>query len=90
MKSLLLFLIIIKHKYAKIGIKIWVSVFFITSYGLQVIGRFLQDVAKGFDQIALKGYLPMIFMILIGVLIFYYTDKTVKIIDRDEEGNHSI
>lgn len=83
-QSLLLFLIIIKHKYAKIGIKIWVSMFFITAYGLQVIGRFLQDISKGFDQITLKAYLPMFLMILVGVLIFYCTDKTVRIIDNDE------
>ncbi|MXV53342.1 hypothetical protein GS399_20475 [Pedobacter sp. HMF7647] len=75
----LLTMIFKKHEYAKIGIKIWATLFLAIASGLQFVGRLLQDLADGFSYVPLQHYLITGITILIGVLIVVYTNKTVEI-----------
>jgi len=60
-------------------IKIWAIVFLVIANGLQFVGRLLQDLAEGFDNMNMQHYLTTGITILIGMLIVVYTNKTVKI-----------
>lgn len=78
-QSTLLGLIFTKHKYAKIGIKVWAILFLSIASGLQFLGRLIQDFAEGFENVVIQHYLITGITIMLGVLIVIYTNKTVEI-----------
>ncbi len=78
-QSILLILIFIKHEFAKIGIKIWAIIFLSIASSLQLVGRFLQEWADGFENISLDHYVITSIKILIGVFIVVYTNKFVVV-----------
>jgi len=77
-QSLLLFLIFSKHKYAKIGIKIWTILFLLIANGLQLLGAILQTISSTNPNITMLDYLKFIVLIVIGVAILVFTNKTVE------------
>ncbi len=77
-QSLLLFLIFTKHKYAKIGVKIWTIIFLIIANGLQLLGIILQVVGGENPNKTILDFVGLIILILIGVAILVFTNKTVE------------
>ena len=75
----LLTLILKKHEYTKVGIKIWAILFLSIASGLQFLGRLIQDFAKGFEHIDIQHYLTTGITIMVGILIVIYTNRTVEI-----------
>ena len=80
-QAVLLTLILTKNQYAKIGIKAWIIIFLVIANGLQFIGRLLQDAVESFVNADLQHYITTGFIVLIGITIFIYVNKTVTIID---------
>ncbi len=78
-QCILLTLIFMKHKYAKIGIKIWTILFLITASGLQFVGRFLKDMGTEFNNVDFQHYLKTGITVLIGVILLIYANKTIEI-----------
>ncbi|WP_143093325.1 hypothetical protein [Halpernia frigidisoli] len=58
--------------------KIWSGIFFIAAFGMKLFGMFLKDISYDFQTFNIQKYLLPTFMLLIGVLIFVLTDKTVE------------
>lgn len=77
-QSVLLYLIFTKHKYAKIGIKIWTILFLIIGNGLQLLGAILQIIEGGNPNTTILDYLKFLILILIGVGILIFTNKTIE------------
>ena len=75
----LLYLILSKNKYAKIGIKIWTILFVITAFGLQFLGKTLKIFADGFIAFNPAEYFRVLFFLIIGILILVFTVKTVVV-----------
>ena len=73
---IIIYLIFDKNKLAKIGIKIW-SIILIAGPSLSILGGLLKTVG-GID-LDVNKLIERIIMLSIGILIFYYNDKTVKI-----------
>ena len=73
---IIIYLIFDKNKLAKIGIKIW-SIILIAGPSLSILGGLLKTVG-GID-LEVNKLIERIIMLSIGILIFYYNDKTVKI-----------
>ena len=77
-QSVLLYLMFTKHKYAKIGIKIWTILFLIIANGLQFLGAILQIIGGGNPNTTILDYLKFLILILIGVGILIFTNKTIE------------
>lgn len=75
----LLALVLLKNKYAKIGVKIWVIIFMILASGLQFVGQLLQDAANNFAGINVQYYLSTGFKTLLGIVIVIAMNRTVQI-----------
>jgi hypothetical protein len=75
----MLTLIFMKHKYAKMGIKIWTILFLIIASGLQFVGRFLKDMGTDFNNVDFQHYLKNGVTVLIGVILLFYANKTIEI-----------
>jgi chromosome condensin MukBEF MukE localization factor len=73
---ILLYLILDKNKLTKQGIKFW-SIVLIIGSTLSIAGKLLKSVAG--TDLDLKKLVENILMLTIGLLIFYYNDKTVEI-----------
>tara|TARA_R110001606_G_scaffold397990_1_gene575960 strand:+ start:2410 stop:2793 length:384 start_codon:yes stop_codon:yes gene_type:complete len=73
---IIIYLLYDKNKNAKIGIKIW-SIVLIIAPSLSIAGKLLKSVAG--TDLDLKKLVENILMLTIGILIFYYNDKTVEI-----------
>ena len=67
-----------RHKFAKIGIKLW-AFFFIIGFGLQMIGKLLKDFADNSLAINPEKYIVLVIGFIIGILLLSFTNKTVKI-----------
>lgn len=87
-QSILLFLILKKNKFAKIGIKLWAWIFLIIAYGLQFIGHLLKDVVVSFVNFDLIFYIKTGIGVSVGFLIFIYANKTIEIVEVNENGNY--
>lgn len=79
LQSILLILILMKHKFAKIGIKVWAILFLITGSGLQFVGRLLQDVGSGFVKVDFQHYLITGVTVFVGIFIVILSNKTVEV-----------
>lgn len=92
-QSALLTLIFIKHEYVKIGIKIWAIIFLAVASGLQFIGRllqylgkYLQGLSEGLSTLDIQHYLTTGVTMVIGILVVFYTNKTVEIEKNESSG----
>jgi len=79
LQSILLILILMKHKFAKIGIKIWAILFLIIGSGLQFVGRLLQDVGHEFVKVDFQHYLIKGVTVFVGIFIVILSNKTVEV-----------
>lgn len=77
-QTILLLLLFTQHKYAKIGIKIWTILFLIIANGLQLLGAILQIMGGGNPTTTILDYTKFIALILLGVAILFFTNKTVE------------
>jgi hypothetical protein len=82
---LLLTLILRRHEYAKIGIKLWAIMFLISGSGLQILGGITRDLSDSFANLVLQHYLVAGVTILLGIVIVNYTNRTVEIVETAEE-----
>ncbi|MBU4537567.1 MAG: hypothetical protein L6264_06535 [Weeksellaceae bacterium] len=80
-QAVLLWLITTQNQYAKIGIKAWIIIFLVIANGLQFFGRLLQDAVESFVNADLLHYVTTGFIVLLGITIFIYVNKTVTVID---------
>jgi hypothetical protein len=80
LQFVLLILILTKHKFARIGIIVWTSLFLLILSVFQITRQLVQNIKYGFDMIFLEYYLLVSINIVVGIMILYYTIKTTKII----------
>jgi len=73
---IVLYLIIDKHKYAKIGIKIW-SILLIAGPSLSILGGLLKMLAD--VDLVINKLIQNILILTIGILIFYFNEKTLEV-----------
>lgn len=71
-----LYLIIDKHKYAKIGIKIW-SILLIAGPSLSIFGGLLKMLAD--VDFVINKLIQNILILTIGIFIFYFNEKTLEV-----------
>lgn len=83
-QATILALILTKNQYAKIGIKAWVIIFLVIANGLQFIGRLLQDVFDNFVNFNSLHYITTGSIVLVGITIFIYVNKTVTVIEIEK------
>lgn len=79
-QTLLLYLIISKNKFAKIAIKIWTIIFLIVGSSFQIIGKILLLISYGFLEEKIIEFISILPILIIGILILVFTNKTVKVI----------
>lgn len=78
-QGVLLFLILKKHEYAKIGIKIWSFLFLVIGPGMQFIGRFIKDSTYDFENVDTQHYLTTSFKVAVGLIIIGLINKTSEV-----------
>jgi len=83
-QAVLIGLILAKNKYAKIGVKIWSIIFIVIASGLQFVGKLLQDAVENFANANSLYYIKTGFAVLVGIMIVFYVNKTVKVIEIEK------
>ena len=78
MQVTILLLIIKESKYAKLGIKIW-SLILITGSALSFLGKSIKFFVGDNSINSFKGLFIEFLLLIIGILIYYYANKTIKI-----------
>jgi len=73
---IIIYLLYDKNKHAKIGIKIW-SIVLIIGPSLSIVGKLLKTVAG--TDLDLKKLIENLILLTVGILIYYFNDKTVEI-----------
>lgn len=86
-QTVLLALILMKNRYAKLAIKIWAITFLVLAHGLKVVGRALQDLVENFENAHLDYYLTNMLPIVIGLLLVIYAGKTIEIVEIQPDKN---
>jgi hypothetical protein len=86
---IVLTLILLRHKWLKYGIKGY-SLFFIIGSGLQLIGQLLFIIAGADEKINYNTITKALIMVLLGVIIFYFCDKSISSTDRTENEEEKI
>lgn len=74
----LIFLIFTNHKYAKIGIKVW-SIVFLAASGLMLLGQLIKYFVTGASVINFERVIKSLFLLIIGICIYHYNEKTVEL-----------
>lgn len=73
---ILIILIFLKNKHAKIGIKIW-AIILILSYGISFLAK-LVKIFLG-DEIVLSELINKAIFLILGILIYMFNEKYVEI-----------
>jgi len=81
---IVLLLILMKHKHAKMGINLW-SVLLMLGGGLVILGKLMKffigdDITDGLGKLALN-----ILILTAGIIIYNFNQKTVEVIRIDEK-----
>lgn len=76
---LLLVFILTKHKYARIGIIIWTTLFLLVFSVIQLAQGLVKNFNYGIDINWLEYYLSISVNLIVGTLVLFYTLKTTKI-----------
>jgi len=79
-QSLLLIFILTKHKYARIGIIIWTTLFLLLFSAVQLAQGLVRNFNYGIDISWLQYYLLISINLIVGTLVLFYTIKTTKVI----------
>lgn len=77
---LLLIFILTKHKYARIGIIIWTTLFLLVLSAVQLAQGLVRNFNNGIDISWLQYYLLISVNLIVGSLVLFYTIKTTKVI----------
>ena len=77
---LLLIFILTKHKYARIGIIIWTTLFLLLFSAVQLAQGLVRNFNYGIDISWLQYYLLISINLIVGTLVLFYTIKTTKVI----------
>ena len=77
---LLLVFILTKHKYARIGIIIWTTLFLLVFSAVQLAQGLVRNFNNGIDISWLQYYLLISVNLIVGTLVLFYTIKTTKVI----------
>lgn len=77
---LLLVFILTKHKYARIGIIIWTTLFLLVFSAVQLAQGLVRNFNNGIDLSWLQYYLLISVNLIVGTLVLFYTIKTTKVI----------
>jgi len=77
-------LVLMKNKYAKIGVKIWAIILMIGG-GLVILGKLLKlligdDISDGIEKLILN-----IIIFTVGLFIYSFNQKTVEVKQIDKE-----
>lgn len=75
-QAIIIGMIITKHRFAKIILKIWAIIFLVIGSSLQIVGQGIQDILDG-RAIDFMFYFVAGINLLIGSLVVYYTNTTV-------------
>ena len=86
----LIVLILIKHEYAKIGIKIWSLVFLIIAPGLVLLGIILKLFASSNEEISTNAIIFDGITIIAGILIFSYTNDSIQYEELESNNAHEV
>ncbi len=86
----LIVLILIKHEYAKIGIKIWSLVFLIIAPGLVLLGIILKLFASSNEEISTNAVIFDGITIIAGILIFSYTNDSIQFEELESNPAHKV
>ncbi len=86
----LIVLILIKHEYAKIGIKIWSLVFLIIAPGLVLLGIILKLFASSNEEISTNAIIFDGITIIAGILIFSYTNDSIQFEELESNNAHEV
>ena len=78
LQLLLLYLILKKHRLAKLGISIW-SILLMTGPGLAITGKLLTALADQSIPLQLPQLLESLLFLLLGLAIYYFNRKTVVV-----------
>ena len=79
----LLFLILTKNPYSKIGLKFFSVIFLIGASGLQVVSALLKASIGEFETVNGNKLLFSLLNLAIGIIILVYTNKTVIVSERE-------
>ncbi|AWG23380.1 hypothetical protein FFWV33_18515 [Flavobacterium faecale] len=82
LQILLLVLIVKKHKYARIGIIMWTTLFLLAFSVIQLVQGLLKNLEYGFSIEWLSYYLFVAVNVIVGTLVLLYTIRTTKVIIR--------
>lgn len=77
---LLLIAILTKHKYARIGIIIWATLFLLLFSLIQLAQGLVRNYNYGIDRSWLQYYVLIAVNVIIGALVVFYTIKTTKVV----------
>lgn len=77
-------MIISKHKFAKIILKIWAIVFLLIGSALQIILQGIEDVMNE-SEIDLVFYTVAAINLIVGSVVIYFTNQTVIVRNADSQ-----
>lgn len=72
----LLLSLLVKYRYTKLLLEIWLVVFFMIAPGLQIVGRLLKSV--GSSTVDWRGMLPIIVQVCIGVIVLVLLQRNIQ------------
>jgi hypothetical protein len=82
---LLLIFILTKHKYARIGIIIWTTLFMLVLSAVQLAQGLVRNFNYGIDISWLQYYLTISVNLIVGTIVLFYTIKTTKVIANTKQ-----
>lgn len=80
----LLFLVFVRHQYIKVLLQIWSAVFLIFGFGLFILGGLMKDLANGFEYFDILNYFPKVILLLVGLIIYQGSSKTIHTRNLDD------
>lgn len=75
-QTILLILLLIKHRYTKIFLQIWLIVFFVLASFLQIAGKLLKSV--GDNIVNWYEMYPIVVQMCIGIIVFILLQRNVQ------------
>ena len=78
----LLFLLLKKNQYSKIGLKIFSIVFLIGASGLQIISALLKTSIGEFETVSINKLLFSLLNVAIGIIILVYAIRTIVVLEN--------
>jgi len=75
-QTILLMSVLVKHRYTKLFLQVWLIVFFVIAPGLQIIGRLLKTVGgNGMDW---AGLCPIAIQVCVGIIGLILLQRNIQ------------